>query len=197
MDMLKQAESINGLNELNVLKQEAQKLQGKGLPYMMASVVIWSLICLLNCMNLSVIWVNQFTFMTTCLLLPLAWIFSKLIGADIFRKTSNPISKLAFLCTMNQNLYLLIVMWACSKAPEAMIMLFAIVFGAHLLPFSWAYDNKAYVVIPIMETIGALGLGCIFGNRIMTAFMIIMQLVLCIILYVDVRKANWEIESRN
>ena len=197
MDMLKQAESINGLNELNVLKQEAQKLQGKGLPYMMASVVIWSLICLLNCMNLSVIWVNQFTFMTTCLLLPLAWIFSKLIGADIFRKTSNPISKLAFLCTMNQNLYLLIVMWACSKAPEAMIMLFAIVFGAHLLPFSWAYDNKAYVVIPIMETIGALGLGCIFGNRIMTAFMIIMQLVLCIILYVDVRKANWKIESRN
>ena len=197
MDMLKQAESINGLNELNVLKQEAQKLQGKGLPYMMASVVIWSLICLLNCMNLSVIWVNQFTFMTTCLLLPLAWIFSKLIGADIFRKTSNPISKLDFLCTMNQNLYLLIVMWACSKAPEAMIMLFAIVFGAHLLPFSWTYDNKAYVVIPIMETIGALGLGCIFGNRIMTVFMIIMQLVLCIILYVDVRKANWKIESRN
>ena len=195
--MLKQAESIKGLNELNVLKQEAQKLQGKGLPYMMASVVIWSLICLLNCMNLSVIWVNQFTFMTTCLLLPLAWIFSKLIGADIFRKTSNPVSKLAFLCTMNQNLYLLIVMWACSKAPEAMIMLFAIVFGAHLLPFSWAYDNKAYVVIPIMETIGALAIGCIFGNRIMTFFMIIMQIILCIFLYADVRKANWKIESRN
>lgn len=195
--MLKQAESINELKELNVLKQEAQKLQGKGLPYMMASVVIWSLICLLNCMNLSVIWVNQFTFMTTCLLLPLAWIFSKLIGADIFRKTSNPISKLAFLCTMNQNLYLLIVMWACSKAPEAMIMLFAIVFGAHLLPFSWAYDNKAYVVIPIMETIGALAFGCIFDNRIMTFFMIIMQIILCIFLYADVRKANWKIESRN
>ena len=195
--MLKQAESINGLNELNVLKQEAQKLQGKGLPYMMASVVIWSLICLLNCMNLSVIWVNQFTFMTTCLLLPMAWIFSKLIGADIFRKTSNPISKLAFLCTMNQNLYLLIVMWACSKAPEAMIMLFAIVFGAHLLPFSWAYDNKAYMVVSITETIGALAIGCIFGGRIMSVFMIILQIALCIFLYVDVRKANGKIESRN
>lgn len=192
--MLKQAESINGLNEL---KQEAQKLQGKGLPYMMASVVIWALICLLHCMNLSVIWVNQFTFMTTCLLLPLAWIFSKLIGANIFRKTSNPISKLAFLCTMNQNLYLLIVMWACSKAPEAMIMLFAIVFGAHLLPFSWAYDNKAYMVVSITETIGALAIGCIFGGRIMSVFMIILQIALCIFLYVDVRKANGKIESRN
>lgn len=190
--MMKQEEMIRGLNEL---KAEAQRMQRKGLPFMMASVVIWSLVCLLQWLELGLEKANMFVFMCTCLLLPLAFLFSKLLGADIFQKTDNPINKLAFLCTMNQMLYLLIVMWACSKAPEAMVMLFAMVFGAHLLPYGWAYDSRAYTLVSVLETVGALLIGCILGSRFMTVFMIIMQIVLCCLLYAELRRMKRRVEG--
>ncbi|MBQ9489083.1 MAG: hypothetical protein IJU80_04050 [Lachnospiraceae bacterium] len=185
MNTLITSEQMKGFQEL---KRDAQQMQRKGLPFMMASVVIWSLNEVLQCMNLGVERANFFTFVTTCLLMPLAFLFSRLLGSNIFQKTENPINKLAFLCTMNQMLYLLIVMWACNRAPEAMVMIFAMVFAAHLLPYGWAYDNKAYTVISITETIGALALGCLFGNQIMIGFMILLQIILCSFLFADVKK---------
>ncbi len=78
--------------------------------------------------------------------MPGAVIFSLITGAKLFTKRQNPFNKLGMLNTLNQMLYLLIVMWSFSQKPDAMLMLFAMVFGAHLLPFSWLYESKTYLV---------------------------------------------------
>ena len=127
--------------------------------------------------------------------MPLAFMFSKIVKADIFKKTDNPINKLGFLCTLNQMLYIVIVMWAFSKSPEAMMMLYAMVFGAHLLPYGWVYDSKAYSFAAITETIGALIIFHLFGNVMTAAFMIIMQIVICICLAIDNRKEKTDFED--
>ena len=114
--------------------------------------------------------------------------FSKILGADIFRKTDNPINKLGFLCTMNQVLYLLIVMWAFSKNPEVMVMLFAMVFGAHLLPYSWVYSSKTYLVMSIVLTLGSLIVCSIFGSVVMCIFVVICQVVTSTLLLIECRK---------
>lgn len=183
------------LEELNKLKQESQEMQKKGLPFMMASVVIWTLILLVQFMKKELITINLYTFMCSCLLLPLVYVFSKLIKADSFKKTENPICKLGFLCTMNQMLYLLIVMWAFNQKPEAMLMLYTMVFGAHLFPYSWVYDSRAYLVISVLDTIGALIIAQIWGNIATAIFMIITQLLLCILLFTEMRKGKRPIES--
>lgn len=134
------------IQELKELKRDAQEMQKKGLPFMMASVVIWTLILLVRLSHFEITRANLFTFMCSCFLMPLAFLFSKLLKTDIFQKSQNPINKLGFLCTMNQMLYLTIVMWAFNQVPEAMLMLYACVFGAHLLPYGWVYDHKAYAV---------------------------------------------------
>ena len=118
-----------------------------------------------------------------------------MVKADIFKKTDNPINKLGFLCTLNQMLYIVIVMWAFSKIPEAMMMLYAMVFGAHLLPYGWVYDSKAYSFAAITETIGALIIFHLFGNVMTAAFMIIMQIVICICLAIDNRKEKTDFED--
>ena len=41
-------------------------------------------------------------------------------------------------------LYLLIAMWIYAAVPDKMVMVIAIIFGAHLLPFGWLYDSKVY-----------------------------------------------------
>ena len=112
---------------LSALKKDVQITQKRGLPFIMASVVIWSLILLLQFWAKPIITINFYTFMCSSLLLPLAFGFSKLVKADLFKKNNNPVSKLGFICTMNQMLYLLIVMWAFSKSPESMMMLYAMV----------------------------------------------------------------------
>ena len=173
---------------LNTLKKEAQKTQKKGLPFILSSVVIWTLILLLQFLNKPISAKNLYTFMCSCLLLPLALLFSNIVKADTFKKSNNPVSKLGFLCTMNQMLYILIVMWAFSQKPEAMLMLYAMVFGAHLLPFGWVYDSKAYIAVSIADTLGALLTGIFFGNTVTAVFMIVMQTVLCILLLMNIRK---------
>ncbi|MCR5250762.1 MAG: hypothetical protein K6E50_09175 [Lachnospiraceae bacterium] len=180
------------IEHLKALKSDAQKMQKKGLPFMMASVIIWTLILLVQFSGKAVVTKNLYTFMCSCFLMPLAFLFSKIIGADIFRKTQNPINKLGLLCTMNQMLYLLIVMWAYSRKPEAMLMLYAMVFAGHLLPYGWVYDSKTYTVFSVAETIGALAVSLILGNVATAVFMIAMQCAVCILLFAEVRKEQKE-----
>jgi len=184
--------NTNNLSEsmlhLDALKKESQQAQKKGLPFIMSSVVIWTVILMVQLTDGNVVTKNLYTFMSCCLLLPLAFLFSKMIGADTFRKTKNPIDKLGFICTMNQMLYLLIVMWAYSRAPEAMVMLYAMVFGGHLFPFGWVYDSKAYAVVAVMETVGALIMGIAWGSIAAVLFMIVMEILLCIFLFIEVGK---------
>ncbi len=181
--------SLTGSEQsLSSLKKDAQKIQKKGLPFIMASVVIWLLIMILQFVDKPVRIINLYTFMCSCLLMPLAFFFSKIVKADIFKRSDNPVSKLGFLCTMNQMLYILIVMWAFSQKPEAMLMIYAMVFGAHLLPFGWVYDSKAYYFISIVDTLGALMIGILFGNATAAAFMIVMQIVLSVLLIIEIRK---------
>ena len=184
METLNLTECKNALDEL---KRDSQENQKKGLPFMMASVVIWGMILGVRMLDRSIVTLNMYTFFCSCYLMPLAWIFSKLIKANSFRKSSNPIDKLGFLCTMNQTLYLIIVMWAYNQKPEGMLMLYAIVFGAHLLPFGWIYDSVSYKFASVVEAIGALLIFFKWGNVPMVAFIIAMQIILCISLFVEVR----------
>ena len=185
MDSLNIFESTT---HLNLLKKDAQRTQKKGLPFIMASVVIWTMILVIQFLDESVMSKNLYTFMSSCALMPLAQLFSKVVKADIFVKNNNPINKLGLLCTMNQMLYLLIVMWAFNQKPEAMVMLYAMVFASHLLPYSWVYDSKAYLTFSVIETIGALILNVVKGNVPMIAFVILMEIGLCLCLFIEIRK---------
>lgn len=185
----------SGTKCIDQLKKENIESQKKGLPFIMASVVIWMIIFFLQLGNRAIYTTNLYTFISSCLLMPLAYLFSKIVKADIFEKTENPISKLGFLCTLNQMLYILIVMWAYNQKPEAMTMLYAMVFGAHLLPFGWVYNSRAYIVVSIAETVGALILGVCFGNGVTAVFIALMEVALVVFLFLEIRKEHRIIES--
>ena len=175
---------------INELRREAQVIQMKGAPYMMASVILWACATICHILPVSLYMKNLLTFCCPMLLVPLALLFSKMIGADIFKTTDNPVNKLGILCTCNQLLYLLIVMWAFSMNPEVMMMLFAMVFGAHLLPFSWIYESKTYLVMSIVTTLGSLLTACVFGEVVMGVFMVICQIITSVLLLAECRKLS-------
>ncbi len=181
-----ETENLNeSVNQLNKLKKDAQETMRKGLPFVLASVVIWILILAVQFISNDIRTVNMCTFVCCCLLMPLAILFAKIVKADIFKKMVNPLNRLALLCTLNQFLYILIVMWAFSRQPDAMLMIYAMVFGAHLLPFGWLYDSKAYTIISIAETIGALVINQLWGNIPTAGFITAGEIVLSVLLYRD------------
>lgn len=148
---------------LDVLRDDLIIKQKKGLPFILASVVIWLLITIVSVLDMPIETKNILVFCCSTPMLPVAWIIGKKIGVDLFDK-KNKLSELAFLFTMNQMLYLLIVMWVFAAVPEKMIMVYAMVFGAHLLPYSWVYKSKSYRIFAITIPILSLILGIIFNG---------------------------------
>ena len=179
-------------NNYRELKREAMVLQKKGLPFMLASVVIWTAVTIVRTLPVDIMTKNLYTFYCPGLMIPCVLIFSLIIGARPFSKRKNPFNKLGLLNTLNQMLYLLIVMWAFSQKPEAMLMLFAMVFGAHLLPFAWLYESKTYLVTSIVTTLGSMIISIFAPELYVGIFMIVCQIVMCISLLIECKKLDRE-----
>ena len=188
--------TLNDCTEsLNELKKDAALIQKRGLPFMMASVILWAAIMVSRICMTDITEMNFFTFCCSAMLMPLATLFGKMLGADIYRKSTNPINKLGFLCNINQFLYLPIAMWAYAAHPDSMLLFYAIIFTAHLLPFSWVYDSKIYFTAAFVESIGVLVIGYKFGYPAAMAFIVIMQIIVCIRLFMQVKEDEREVES--
>lgn len=183
------------IDGLNALRKDAAIIQKRGLPFMMASVVLWTAITISRIVMTDINAMNFFTFMVSSFLMPLASIFGKLMKADIYRKSNNPINRLGFLCNINQFLYLPIAMWAYSAHPGSMLLIYAIIFAAHLLPFSWVYDSKIYFYGSVIESVGVILVAYAFGYPVATGFIVIMQIIVCIGLINDIKKDELKIES--
>ena len=182
---------------LNELRKDASLIQKRGLPFMMASVLLWTAIMISRICMTDIMEMNFFAFCTSAMLMPLASLFGKMLGADIYRKTANPINKLGFLCNINQFLYLPIAMWAYSAHPDSMLLIYAIIFSAHLLPFSWVYDSRIYFTAAFVESIGVILVGYRFGYPVAMGFIVVMQIIVCIRLFLQVKEDEREVESNH
>lgn len=174
---------------LDELRFDIAKEQKSGIPFIAASIVLWGMITIVTLLNIPVKQQNILVFCCSCPLMPLAMIIGKIVKVDLFSK-NNPLSKAGLLFTMNQMLYILIVMWVFDAVPEKMVMVFAMVFGAHLLPYSWLYISNAYKIFSIIIPIISLISGVLFNATIVASIMCICELCFLIMLMIEVRKHN-------
>lgn len=139
---------------------------------------------------------NILVFCCSCPLLPISWIIGKIIKVDIFSK-ENQLGQLGFLFTCNQLIYLLIVMWVFNAVPEKMVMVYAMVFGAHLLPYSWLYKSNTYKAFSILLPIIALIIGNITSSTILAIAFVVLEIIFSLILIFELKKhiANASVEK--
>ncbi|MDE6725901.1 MAG: hypothetical protein K2J79_09880 [Ruminiclostridium sp.] len=178
---------------LQELKADNRKKQKRGLHFIIASVVIWVAILVIHISPLPILTKNLYTFFCSAPLVPLAYLISKLIRVD-FQNKDNPLSGLGVLFAVNQILYILIAMWVFAAVPDKMLMVYAIIFGAHLLPYGWLFQSKTYYVLSVIVPIAVLILGLYCHAVIVAAFMLITEVVFCCCLIIENRveqhKAN-------
>ena len=169
---------------LNELRYDCARQQKKGLHFILASVFIWAAIMVVHLTDLPIETKNILTFCVACPLMPLAWAISKVLHID-FQGKSNPLTSLGLLFSVNQILYILIAMWVFSAVPEKMLMVYAMIFGAHLLPYSWLYQSKSYMLMSILVPILALVVGLMAQPHVLAGIMFGLEIAFSIALVVE------------
>ena len=159
----------------------------KGLHFILTSILIWAMICAVHLTDMPINTKNLITFCCSAVLFPLAWMLSKVLKID-FEGKGNPLTKAGILFSINQMLYILIVMWVYAAVPEKMVMVYAMVFGAHLMPFSWLYDSRSYMVFSIVVPILSLIVGLIYPPAVLAALMIVIEAVFSACLFQECKK---------
>ena len=169
--------------------------QKKGLHFILASIIIWCAILIIHLTSLPILTKNLFTFCFTAPLLPLAFFISKIIKVD-FQNKDNELTNLGILFSANQILYLLIAMWVYPTVPDKMLMVIVMIFGAHLLPYSWLYKSKTYLGFSIVIPILSLIVGLKFEPYLLAAMMIIIEILftLCLIIENKNLKLHYKVE---
>ena len=173
--------------ELNELIKDCARRQKKGLHFILTSILIWAMICAVHLTDMPINTKNLITFCCSAVLFPLAWMLSKVLKID-FEGKGNPLTKAGILFSINQMLYILIVMWVYAAVPEKMVTVYAMVFGAHLMPFSWLYDSRSYMVFSIVVPILSLIVGLIYPPAVLAALMIVIEAVFSACLFQECKK---------
>ncbi|WP_459129663.1 DUF7010 family protein [Guggenheimella bovis] len=170
--------------ELHKMKTDLILRQKMGIHFILASIIIWALILGVHLTNLPLETKNFFTFFASAPLVPISYFISRAIGVD-FQSKDNPLTKLGIILSTNQMLYILIVIWAFSAHPEKMLMIYAIIFGGHLLPFSWLYNSKSYLVFSFIGSIGGFIVGLLFPPLILAIVMLVVEILFSISLTLE------------
>jgi hypothetical protein len=171
---------------LEDLRKDCSIKQKKGLHFILGSIVIWILVTIIHTTNYPILTKNLLTFCATAPLLPISYAFSRVLKIE-FSDKKNPLNQLGLLFSMNQLLYLLIAMWVYPTFPEKMVMVIAMIFGAHLLPYSWLYKSKTYMAMSLLIPVSALIVGNIFEVYVLGLLMIIYGIVFSIALGMEVK----------
>ena len=172
---------IDGLRENCSLKQK------KGLHFILASVFIWAAVLMIHLSSLPIESKNLFTFCCSAPLMPLAYLISKIIKVD-FQNKENPLTGLGIVFSVGQMPYLLIAMWIFSASPENMLMTYAMIFGAHLLPYGWLYKSKTYYILSGVIPVSVLIIGISLFPAAIAVFMLCTEIVFCICLLIENKK---------
>ena len=81
-------------------------------------------------------------------------------------------------------------MWVYPTVPDKMVMVLAIIFGAHLMPFGWLYKSKAYSVMSVLISFMILIIGITFNAVVVSTVMVLFEVIFCIWLMVENKSLN-------
>ena len=159
---------------LEELKKDCSKKQKKGIHFIIASIIIWSMFLIVQITNLPILTKNLLTFCCTAPLLPISFLISKILKIQ-FQDKSNPLNYLGILFSYH-------------TMPDKMLMVIAMIFGAHLLPYSWLYNSKTYMVLSIIIPILSLIVGLNFANYTLAIMMILIEIIFSVLLSFENKK---------
>jgi hypothetical protein len=140
------------------LRLELSIKSKNGLEFTLAAGIIWLLIAFLWSKHYDAHSKSILTFIIGSIMLPLAFLFSKLFKTTWAIK-NNPLQPLGLWLNFAQLFYFPFLIFTLLKMPGYFIMVYAIITGAHIFPYSWFYKTSLHAIFAGIIVIVVLFLG--------------------------------------
>jgi len=176
--------------KLDELRNELSVKSKNGIDFTLAASIIWLVIVFLWRLEFKPYDKAAFVFIAGGPLLPLAFLFSKLLKTN-WKNKDNPLQPLGIWLNFAQLFYFPFLVFTMIKMPEYFIMTYAIITGGHLFPYAWFYRTNWYAIFAAIIVLGSLYLGLRLPNEKMyfvALFTSISLFMLTICLYFDTLK---------
>jgi hypothetical protein len=147
-------------SDLDLLRLDLTIKAKNGLNFIVAAIIIWLSITYIWTLPYSIGSRGLLTFYAGGLMLPLAWVLSKLMHTS-WNIPDNPIQPLGLWLNFAQLVYFPILIFVYLRYTEHFIMVYVIITGAHFLPYAWFYNTKSFAVMSVVISVGAMWLGLI------------------------------------
>ncbi len=172
---------------LDKLRIELSVKSKNGIDFTMAAGIIWLFIAFLWTLSFKPYDKAIFVFIAGGPLLPLAFLFSKLLKTN-WKIKDNPLQSLGLWLNFAQLFYFPFLIFTMIKMPDYFIMVYAIITGGHFFPYSWFYKTIWYAIFGGIIVLGVLLLGLNLPNEKMyyvAIYTSITLFILTILLYFD------------
>ena len=177
---------------LNELRTELSVNSKNGINFTLAASIVWLIIAYVWTLNFDSYTKSVFVFIVGPLLLPMAFLFSKLFKTS-WNIEGNPLQPLGLWLNFAQLFYFPFLVLVMIKIPDYFALTYAIITGSHFFPYAWFYKTNWYAVFAGIIVVGDLLLGLLLPNDKMwfvAIFTSIMLLVLTAGLYFDAKRKN-------
>jgi hypothetical protein len=141
--------------ELDDLRLELSIKCKNGVNFICAAVIVWLIIAYIWTWENPAFEKCIFTFYAGVLLLPLAWVLSKVMKTA-WSVAGNPLDSLGLWFNFAQLFYFPILFLVLSKMPQYFLTTYVIITGAHFFLYSWYYDTKWFAIMAGVMSVGAL-----------------------------------------
>jgi len=173
--------------KLDELRIELSAKSKNGIDFTLSASIIWLVIVFIWRLGYKPYDKSIFVFIAGGPLLPIAFLFSKLLKTE-WKIKDNPLQPLGLWLNFAQLFYFAFLVLVLIKMPEYFIMTYAIITGAHLFPYAWFYKTNWYAIFAGLIVLGSLLLGLLLPNDKMyfvALFTSISLFILTIFLYFD------------
>jgi len=150
--------------ELDELRNGISIKSKNGIDFTLAASIIWFVVAFLWRLDFKPYDKAVLVFIAGGPLLPLAFLFSKLLKTN-WKNKDNPLQPLGLWLNFAQLFYFPFLVFTMIKMPEYFIMTYAIITGGHLFPYAWFYRTNWYAIFAGIIVLGSLFLGLSLPNE--------------------------------
>ena len=178
------------IKNLDTLRLELSLKAKNGIDFITAAIIIWAAITYIWTLSYNSYDKSVLTFIVGGFMLPLAWLFSKVLKTE-WKLKENALQPLGIWLNFAQLFYFPFLVFVLIKQPDYFIMTYVIITGAHFFPYAWYYNEMIYAVMAGIISVGALFIALfvpIVNMYLLGIFMCIALLTLLIGLYLSYKR---------
>ncbi len=142
-------------NTIDHYKLELAVKAKNGVNFIAAASVVWTLITIVWTLSFKTYDKCVLTFIVGGVMLPLAFVFSKIFRTQ-WTVDGNPLQSLGLWLNFAQLFYFPILIFVLLRSPDDFIFVYVVITGAHFFPYAWYYDTKVYAIMAGVISVGGM-----------------------------------------